>query len=178
VTPGSCGEKDGLTIQVVPITEEHIESFYRCLDAVARERKYLARVQAPPLESVRQFALKSIESAAIRLVALSQEENQARVVGWCDISPMAREGFTHRGRLGMGVHKDFRKRGIGTRLINEAIGKAKEKGLERIELEVFASNTPAIKLYEKAGFVVEGVKKKARKLDGVSDDMIQMALFI
>jgi RimJ/RimL family protein N-acetyltransferase len=50
--------------------------------------------------------------------------------------------------------------------------------LERIELEVFASNTPAITLYEKKGFVVEGVKKKARKLDGVYDDMIQMALFI
>jgi len=145
---------------------------------VARERKYLARVQAPPLEAVRQFALKSIESTAIRLVALSQEENQVRVVGWCDISPMEREGFTHRGRLGMGVHKDFRKRSIGTRLINEAIGRAREIGLERVELEVFGSNTPAIKLYEKTGFVVEGVKKKARKLDGIYDDMIEMALFI
>jgi ribosomal protein S18 acetylase RimI-like enzyme len=150
------------TIQIASITEEHIEGFYRCLDAVARERKYLALVQAPPLEAVRQFAPRSIESAAIRLVALSQEENQARVVGWCDISPMEREGFTHCGRLGMGVHADFRRRGIGTRLINGAISRAKEKGLERIELEVFASNTPAIKLYEKAGFVVEGVKKKAQ----------------
>jgi RimJ/RimL family protein N-acetyltransferase len=165
-------------IQIVPIAEEHIESLHRCFDAVARERKYLARVQAPPLESVRQFALKSIESATIRLVALSQEGNQTRVVGWCDISPVEREGFTHRAKLGMGVHKDFRRRGIGTRLINEAIGRAKEKGLERIELGVFASNTPAIKLYEKAGFIIEGVKKKARKLDGVYDDLIQMALFI
>jgi ribosomal protein S18 acetylase RimI-like enzyme len=166
------------TIQIVPIAEEHIESLHDCFDAVARERKYLARIQAPPLELVRQFALRSIENAAIRLVALSKEESQIRVVGWCDISPMEREGFTHRGTLGMGVHEDFRKRGIGTRLIDEAIGKAKEKGLERIELEVFASNTPAITLYEKKGFVVEGVKKKARKLDGVYDDMIQMALFI
>jgi ribosomal protein S18 acetylase RimI-like enzyme len=77
----------------------------------------------------------------------------------------------------MGVHKDFRRRGIGTRLIDEAISRAKEKGLERIELGVFASNAPAIKLYEKMGFVVEGVKKKARKLDGVYDDLVNMALF-
>jgi ribosomal protein S18 acetylase RimI-like enzyme len=166
------------TVQIIPIAEEHIESLHRCFDAVARERKYLGRVQAPPLEAVRQFALRSIESAAIRLVAIGQDENQVRVVGWCDISPMEREGFTHRGTLGMGVHADFRKRGIGTRLINKAISRAKENGLERIELEVFASTTPAIKLYEKMGFVVEGVKKKARKLDGVYDDMIQMALFI
>jgi hypothetical protein len=39
------------TIQIVPIAEEHIESLHRCFDAVARERKYLARVQAPPLET-------------------------------------------------------------------------------------------------------------------------------
>jgi hypothetical protein len=58
------------TIQIIPITEEHIEGFYQCLDAVARERKYLARVHAPPLEAVRQFVQRSIESAAIRLVAL------------------------------------------------------------------------------------------------------------
>jgi len=50
--------------------------------------------------------------------------------------------------------------------------------LERIELEVFASNAPAIKLYEKVGFVVEGVKQKARKLDDIYDDLIEMALFI
>jgi ribosomal protein S18 acetylase RimI-like enzyme len=91
---------------------------------------------------------------------------------------MEREGFTHRGTLGMGVHADFRRRGIGTRLIDEAISRAKDQRLERIELEVFASNTPAITLYKKTGFVIEGVKKKARKLDGVCDDMIQMALFI
>jgi ribosomal protein S18 acetylase RimI-like enzyme len=165
-------------IQIIPIAEEHIEGFYQCLGAVARERRYLGLVQAPPLESVRQFALNSIENLVIRLVALSKGEDQARVVGWCDISPMKREGFTHRGTLGMGVHKDFRRRGIGRKLIDQAISRAKKLGLERIELEVFASNTPAIKLYKKLGFMVEGVKKKARKLDGIYDDMIQMALFI
>jgi len=50
--------------------------------------------------------------------------------------------------------------------------------MERIELEVFASNTAAINLYEKWGFVVEGVKKKTRKLDGLYDDLIVMSLFV
>jgi ribosomal protein S18 acetylase RimI-like enzyme len=100
------------------------------------------------------------------------------VVGWCDISPMKHEGFTHCGTLGMGVRKDFRRLGIGTTLLEQTIGEAKKLGLERIELEVFASNTAAIRLYEKAGFLVEGVKKKARKLDGEHDDLVEMALFI
>ena len=91
---------------------------------------------------------------------------------------MGFEGFTHCGRLGMGVHKSFRRLGLGTRLIERTISRAKGRGLERIELEVLASNTPAIKLYEKVGFVVEGVKKRARKLDGAYDDLVEMALFI
>ena len=161
-------------IKVLPIAEEYIEGFHRCLDSVARERRYLAFVQAPPLDSARKFVLSNIAENVPQLVALSGND----VVGWCDISPMKREGFTHCGRLGIGVRKDFRRLGIGTRLLEQTIGKAREMGLERIELEVLASNTAAISLYEKAGFVVEGMKKKGRKLDGEYDDLVEMALFI
>lgn len=48
--------------------------------------------------------------------------------------------------------------------------------MERAELEVFASNRPAIALYEAAGFVHEGVKRRARKLEGVYDDIVLMAI--
>ena len=78
----------------------------------------------------------------------------------------------------MGVRRKFRRHGIGNQLITEAINRTKDRGLERIELEAFASNTPTIKLYEKLEFVVEGVKQRARKLDGVYDDLIPMALLI
>lgn len=158
----------------MPIAEEYIEGFHHCLDSVARERRYLAFVQAPPFESAREFVLSNIAKNVSQLVALSGND----VIGWCDISPMRLEGFTHCGTLGMGVRQDFRGLGIGTRLLEQTISEAREMGLERIELEVFASNAAAIKLYEKAGFVVEGVKKKGRKLDGEYDDLVEMALFI
>ena len=45
-----------------------------------------------------------------------------------------------------------------------------------IELEVFASNTAAIALYRALGFVTEGTKRRARKLDGEYDDNVVMAL--
>ena len=161
-------------IKIVPIAEEYIQDFHRCLDSVAREQRHLAFVQAPPFESVREFVRSNIANNVPQFVALSGKD----VVGWCDISPMRLEGFTHCGTLGMGVREDFRRLGIGTRLLEQSIGEARELGLERIELEVFATNTAAIKLYEKAGFVVEGVKKNGRKLDGEYDDLVVMALFI
>jgi len=161
-------------IQILPIAEEHIEGFHRCLDIVARERLYLAAVQAPPLDSTRAFVQANIARHVPQFVAVANND----VVGWCDISPFKYEGLKHCGELGMGVHPDYRGLGIGERLINRCIQAAREIGLERIELEVFASNLPAIKLYEKIGFSVEGVKKKARKIDGKYDDIIEMALFV
>jgi len=161
-------------IKIEPISEERIESFHQCLDSVARERLHLAFVEAPPLDTTRDFVLSNITRDVPQLVAVSGDE----VVGWCDILPMSMEGFTHSGRLGMGVHKGFRKRGIGQRLVDQTIAEAKQQGIERIELEVFASNLPAISLYKKVGFEVEGVKKNARKLAGAYDDLVEMALFI
>jgi ribosomal protein S18 acetylase RimI-like enzyme len=77
----------------------------------------------------------------------------------------------------MGVHKDYRGKGIGTALLGQALEEARSLGLERVELGVYASNLAAIRLYEKYKFQREGRKKRARKLDGVYDDIIDMALF-
>ena len=156
------------------ISERHIEGYNRCLDSVARERRYIGFVRGPSLESSREFVLSNIQNGVPQFVALKRDE----VVGWCDISPGKREGFTHCGTLGMGIIRDHRRQGIGTRLMELTIGAAKARGMERVELEVYASNVPAISLYEKRGFVHEGVKRRARKIDGVYDDIMVMALFI
>lgn len=161
-------------VQILPIAAEHIEGFHQCLDAVAREHRWLGLVEAPPLESVRAFGLGYIAAGIPRFVALLDGE----VIGWCDVFPLKLEGFRHRGDLGMGVDKRYRHMGIGERLVRRAIQAAKELGLERIDLEVYASNAPAIKLYEKLGFVTEGVKRRGRKLDGQYDDIVEMARFI
>jgi RimJ/RimL family protein N-acetyltransferase len=71
---------------------------------------------------------------------------------------------------------EARGKGLGTRLARAAIDRAWSDGLERIELEVFASNERAIELYRRLGFVTEGVKRRARKLDGQYDDNVLMAL--
>ena len=76
----------------------------------------------------------------------------------------------------MGLLSHVRGQGLGARLAVETIAVARGRRLERIELEVFASNERAIALYRKLGFVVEGIKRRGRKLDGQYDDNIIMAL--
>jgi ribosomal protein S18 acetylase RimI-like enzyme len=78
----------------------------------------------------------------------------------------------------MGVHPEFRRRGIGRRLLKAALAHAREIALERVELEVFASNHAARHLYEKAGFRVEGTLRRARKTNEGYDDLIVMVQFL
>lgn len=160
-------------IKYQPATLDLAKSFRRAMDSVSRERKYFRFTEAPQLESTLEFLTGLQNKGATQIYALEEGE----VVGWCDIDYTDLEGLRHTGKLGLGVIKSHRGRGIGKKLLQLAIEDAFEKGRTRIQLDVFASNTSARALYRKLGFVEEGRLKKARYLDGVYDDFIMMALF-
>lgn len=161
-----------MSVEIVPIAESHIAGFRAALDVVARERKYLAQVEAQPLESVRTFVLKSIEADWPHFIAIKADS----VVGWCDIIPAWAYAVQHRGTLGMGILPEYRCRGIGRRLLSACLEKARRKGISRVELEVRADNAPAIHLYESCGFIREINLKHALRMDGKYYDAVQMSL--
>jgi GNAT superfamily N-acetyltransferase len=157
--------------EVVPLRLEHVEGFHACLDSVARERRFIAFLEAPPLDRLRRFVAKGIEEQVPQFVALQA----GLVAGWCDIFPNHREGFRHGGRLGMGVMAGHRRAGVGSALLTASLARAAEVGLWRIELEVYSDNAAAGGLYAKFEFAAEGTKIKARVLDGASQDLLLMA---
>lgn len=163
-----------MPVSIVPITEEHIEGFHACLDAVCRERQFLGAYEAPPLESTRVFVRSMIEKDHPQFVAL----DDGMVVGWCDIRPNGRPLFAHVGELGMGLLKDYRGQGIGRRLLQTAIERAQAIGLQKVELEVYEHNHSAVALYERMGFVHEGRKSRAARLDQGYIDVLNMGLWI
>ena len=58
----------------VPIAEEHIPEFHRVLDSVGRERRYLALLEAPPLDQVPAFLMNNIATKNVQLVVLARSE--------------------------------------------------------------------------------------------------------
>lgn len=54
--------------------------------------------------------------------------------------------------MNVAVHPDFRRKGIAQALINKLVEQLKARGSRCLTLEVRASNTPAITLYEQLGF--------------------------
>ena len=162
-------------IRIVPTAEQYITGFNYCVGVVARERKYIAKLEAPPLSLSASFVHMLLAGGGVQRLALNARGD---VVGWCDIVRDQREGYTHRGGLGMGLLPDYRGHGLGEKLMRATIDAAVEMGMERIELEVYPSNQRAIRLYERLGFRLEGVKRKARKLDGKYEDDCFMALLV
>lgn len=158
--------------QIIPIALEHIAGFREALGSVARERDYLAQIDAPSIEWTTEFVIKNVAKGHAQFVAV---ENGA-VIGWCDITPGTRPGFTHSGSVGMGVIKDWRHQGLGKALLKACIQKSFENGLTRLELEVYTDNSAAVALYRNLGFIEEGLKRRARFLDGHYQDLLIMAL--
>lgn len=153
-------------------TPDDAEGLSGCVDVVARERRYLAAVCGFTADETRAFIGNLTENGGVQLLAL----DAGTVVGWCDVSPLPFDGTRHVGRLGMGLLPAYRGQGLGKRLLSETIDLAFAKGLRRIELDVFASNQTALRLYERAGFVTEGRKRQARILDGSEEDIVIMGL--
>jgi RimJ/RimL family protein N-acetyltransferase len=148
-----------------------LDGFLRCLDVVARERLYLAMTEGPTREQADAFLADARARGMVQHVAVSGDE----LVGWCDVIRKPYPGFEHSGTLGMGLLPAWRGRGLGARLLDATLAGVASLGIRRVELEVYASNTRAIALYERRGFAHEGVKRGGRVLDGKSDDIACMA---
>ena len=57
------------------------------------------------------------------------------------------------------TNKDYRGRGIATRLFDALLKELKEQGIVKVFLEVEHDNAPAIALYEKSGFTKYGHRR-------------------
>lgn len=73
--------------------------------------------------------------------------------------------------------KENRGKGIGTFAVSAMIEHAfLDVNLRRIELGVLENNAPAIRLYEKCGFIREGLKRESNYKNGKYESMIMMSL--
>jgi ribosomal protein S18 acetylase RimI-like enzyme len=163
-----------MTIDIVPIREDLIEGFHAALDAVCRERIYLAFLEAPPIEETRAFLRTNMAKGTPQLLATSAD----RVVGWCDVNPIQRPTMRHSGVLGIGLLGEYRGRGLGEKLMLKTLEAAYTFGLTRVELSVRHDNARALGLYRKVGFEIEGRKRRAVLVDGVYHDLIFMGLLL
>lgn len=111
-----------------------------------------------------------------RKVWIAIEDNGA-IVGHIDIKshPMLNTG--HRVIMGMGVDAAFRGKKIGESLLVFLIDYCrKNEKIEWLDLQVLATNFPAVNLYKKMNFNISATQYDLFRIEGKSYDYLSMTL--
>lgn len=108
---------------------------------------------------------------------LLSAELDGEVVGSCGLHPVGLQlRRRHAMMLGISVAPGAHRRGVGSALMAAMCDYADRwAGILRLELTVFVDNTPAIALYRKFGFEVEGTHRAYAMRDGAFADVFAMA---
>lgn len=122
----------------------------------AGERELSEKAQRKMIRSVLQQANATI------LVAVENERLAGYLIA---IGGTARKN-KHSAYIVIGVLREHQGKGIGTALFQELENWALQNGLHRLELTVITENIAGVKLYEKAGFQQEGVKRDSLYMNG------------
>lgn len=92
------------------------------------------------------------------LLLVAEYENN--IIGNIDLTGKQRKVMEHTALIGMGILKEWRNIGLGTKLISLIIEWSKKNPiLELIWLQVYTENKLGLGIYHKMGFVESGVVK-------------------
>ena len=123
------------------------------------------------VDEERMIARHEARDNALALIAVTADD---RIVGMWDCMGSTRPALQHAVEFGMSVAREYRDQGVGAALLSAGLAWARQSpAVHRVELEASAENRPAIRLFEKFGFAVEG-----RKQHGRYHDSLIMALLL
>jgi len=105
-------------------------------------------------------------------------EIKKKIVGVFTLERETYNKTNHLASLGMVILKGYRRLGIGSAFMETGLEWARKRGIEKIILSCFSTNSAAINLYKKYNFKEEGRRRKQFIIDGKYIDEVQMALWI
>ena len=102
-------------------------------------------------------------------------ELEGRVIGWLDFKKFQpRAAYRGTAEISVYVHEEFRRRGVGQLLLEQAIVRAPSLGIAALVGLIFGHNEPSLKLFQRLGFERWGFFPGVAELDGVERDLVMM----
>lgn len=151
-------DKRGQIVILRNAEESDAEDLIQYLRVVSAETPFLVREPEEitlTVEQEREFLRGKKESEReLMLIAIANGKH----IGNCSVMQLGtNRRYAHRCQIGIALYQEFCSRGIGRKMMEAALQKAKEAGYEQAELEVIAGNERAIYLYKQLGFEEFGV---------------------
>jgi putative acetyltransferase len=126
----------------------------------------------PTLEDEVSF-ITAHTSAANSILLMAEVDGEIAGLIGLEGEPLPEEA--HVGTFGVSVDQAWRGRGIGGALIDALVTWAGDNGVTRVQGYVWATNPRALELYQRHGFVLEGLSRRAIMRDGESIDVYLIA---
>jgi RimJ/RimL family protein N-acetyltransferase len=142
---------------------------------VRKEGRWLITTPGSISEPSEAFWISEMIRAAEHLVLVAEADGD--IIGNLLISVDRGVATEHLGVLSITIAESWRDAGIGTEMVAGAQRWARERGLRKISLGVFPDNERAIAVYEKQGFVREGVRRQQYRSGDTYRDEVLMAWF-
>jgi RimJ/RimL family protein N-acetyltransferase len=167
--------RDGRRWTLRPARPTDGRSLARLFAAVRREGRWLITTPGAVSEPSEAFWISEMVRAAEHLVLVAEADGE--VVGNVLVTVDHGVATEHIGILSITIAEGWREVGIGSDMVAAAQHWAVERGLRKISLGVFPDNERAIAVYEKAGFVREGLRHQQYRAGDRFRDEVLMAWF-
>lgn len=161
---------DDRPFRVRPSRPSDARSFLHLYRVVVGEGRYIRTESVRRgVRYYRKQLARAWEPGEASIVAVAERE----VIGHLSISREEHPVTSHIASIGMMVAPQWRARGVGAALMEEAIRWAREMGVEKVSLTVYPDNQAGRALYRKFGFVEEGrLTGHSKKRIGYRDEIV------
>lgn len=166
----TAGDDARLDLVIRAATVEDVEEMVDLYLRVGEEGLFIS-VEPPVDRHERRLWLEQRLDAPWTLVMVAVVSGA--IIGYLTAVGSARDP----AELGLGVARAWRGLGVGTRLIEAAIGWGRGHGVHKLTAEVFPHNQPTLHLFEKLAFQREGLRRSHyRRRDGALWDVVVLGL--
>jgi RimJ/RimL family protein N-acetyltransferase len=147
--------KEGQEVVLRTPKAEDLDGLMELINSLVAEKAEIARTEKVTHEEEVEWMPKMLVRLQKDELFFLVAEIDGKLVASSDIDVL-RGDQKHVGVLGIVVKSGYRDLGVGTEMMKTLIRQAGKMGLKVLTLQVFATNTRAVHVYEKAGFVQTG----------------------
>ncbi|AUV82082.1 GNAT family N-acetyltransferase [Salinigranum rubrum] len=168
-------ETDGMEVTIRPAAQSDLDGLVRVMREVTQEEAYLTAESVVELLDDEEVVLRN-DKREFRMFFVATVDD--RVVGWVHLRSPNFAKLRHTAELTMGVEKEYRGHGIGSRLMEHGLEWAEANGYEKVYQSLPATNQDAVRFLERHRWETEAIRKAHFKIGDEYVAEQQMAVML